>query len=193
MLARKRLAKMMLFIATIFTALHGPYFITYFMMSCGLGIPHNAIFCLVVLETLPLVNAVINPFIYSAHSRTLFKRKMVSFLGGQYEDSSMYRKNSGSGLVRKQSARMDAPLQISFRKSNSTDTTSVRTADSFKGANDISRNESFRTQESSSLRSDSFRSADMDSVNRENYMNSTKDSSFEEKLPLSQIDEKTEI
>ena len=37
MLARKRLAKLMLFIATIFTALHGPYFITYLMIACGLG------------------------------------------------------------------------------------------------------------------------------------------------------------
>ena len=191
MSARKRLAKMMLFIATIFTALHGPYFITFFMMSCGLGIPHNAIFCLVVLETLPLVNAVINPFIYSAHSRTLFKRKMVNFMGGQYEDSSIYRKNS-SGSAWKQSHRMDVALLSSFRKSNSTDTTSVRTADSFKGVNDISRNESFRTQESTSLRSDSFRSTDIDSINKE-YVNSTKDSSFEEKLPLSQIDEETEI
>ena len=183
---------MMLFIATIFTALHGPYFITFFMMSCGLGIPHNAIFCLVVLETLPLVNAVINPFIYSAHSRTLFKRKMVNFMGGQYEDSSIYRKHS-SGSAGKQSHRVDAALLSSFRKSNSTDTTSVRTADSFKGVSDISRNESFRTQESTSLRSDSFRSGDIDSINREGYMNSTKDSSFDEKLPLSQIEEETEI
>ena len=188
MLARKRLAKMMLFIATIFTALHGPYFITYLMISCGLGIPHNAIFCVIILETLPLVNAVINPFIYSAHSRTLFKRKMVGFLGGQYEDSTIYRKESGSGSTRK-SAQMDAALLNSFRKSNMTDTTSVRTA----AGSDISRNESFRTQESASLRSDSFRSADIDSVHKDDYMNNTRDSSFDEKLPLSQIDEETEI
>lgn len=190
---------MMLFIACIFTVLHGPYFITYFMIACGLGIPHNAIFCLVVLETLPVVNAAINPFIYSAHSRSLFKKKMVSFLGGQYEDSSVYRKDS-SGSRRQISSKADhAALLSSFRKSNATDTTSMRTDTTSlrtgTASADVSRADSFRTQESASLRSDSFRMADADSLRRDEYLDTTKDSSFsqDERIPLSQIEEETEI
>ncbi len=73
-----------------------------------------------------------------------------------------------------------------------TDTTSLRTG---TASADVSRADSFRTQESASLRSDSFRMADADSLRRDEYLDTTKDSSFsqDERIPLSQIEEETEI
>ena len=123
--ARKRLAKMMLVIALLFTALHAPFFITFLLVALGLGVPENAFFVLVFIESLPLYNAAINPFIYSAHSRTFFKKRMVSFLGGQYAEDSIYRpsttasKKSRAGSTLVESFRTSSNKDSSFRLSTS--------------------------------------------------------------------------
>ena len=87
MAARKRLAKLMLCIAVVFIVFHAPFFVTYLLVSQGYAIPGNPVFVLLVIEFMGSLNSVFNPFIYSANSKTLFQKKMVSFLGGQDTDS----------------------------------------------------------------------------------------------------------
>ncbi len=94
MKTRKNLAKMMLLIAVVFIILHSPFFITFlFLSSLGFQIPTHPIFTLIIIEFLPLLNAVFNPFIYCAHSRTFFRQKMISFLStaGDLEESMRKR------------------------------------------------------------------------------------------------------
>ena len=92
--ARKRLAKLMLFIAVVFIIFHAPFFVTYLLVSQGYDLPENPIFSLLVIEFMGSLNSVFNPFIYSAHSKTLFQGKMVSFLGGQDTEGSLQRQDT---------------------------------------------------------------------------------------------------
>ncbi len=93
MKSRKNLAVMMLLIAAVFIVLHAPFFITFLLLGLGFQIPTNPIFTLIIIEFLPLLNAVFNPFIYCAHSRTFFRQKMIAFLstGGDLEESMRKR------------------------------------------------------------------------------------------------------
>ncbi len=142
---------------------------------------------------------------FSAHSRTFFKKTMLSFVGGQYGDSSVYRKDSATGSTRSHSHSRQSKAQSLLDKDNAsirsktTETTSLRTMDSFGPAdlsNRNSRSSSFQTHnDSASLRSDSFRMFnDSGSLRRDEYLNTTKDSSFsmDERVPLSQILEESE-
>ncbi len=135
---------------------------------------------------------------------------MLSFVGGQYADSSVFRKDSATGSTRSHShsnthSNRYSKGQSLLEKDNAsirskmTETTSLRTMDSF-GPADLSdrnsRSSSFQTHnDSASLRSDSFRMFnDNASIRRDEYLNTTKDSSFsmDERIPLSQIVEERE-
>lgn len=95
MVQRKRLAKIMLCVAICFTVLHTPYFVTFLLISVGFPVPQNPITTLLIIEFLPLLNAVFNPFIYSANSRIFFRRKMLAFLSTN-DDDSLRKKSSAS-------------------------------------------------------------------------------------------------
>ena len=84
MQSRKDVAKLMVFLAVLFTALHGPFFFLFLLISFGLKTPSNPIFTLLIIEFLPLLNGALDPIVYSSKSRSLFKKHMVSFLHKQY-------------------------------------------------------------------------------------------------------------
>ena len=113
MMQRKRLAKVMLSVAIVFTVLHTPYFVTFLFISFGFPIPNNPITTLLIIEYLSLLNACFNPFIYSAYSRTFFRRKMMAFLSTNDEEtqrkkSSSPSLNRGSYLNRQSSQNPEA-------------------------------------------------------------------------------------
>ena len=84
MQSRKDVAKLMVFLAVLFTALHGPFFFLFLLISFGLKTPSNPIFTLLIIEFLPLLNGALDPIVYSSKSRSLFRKHMVSFLHKQY-------------------------------------------------------------------------------------------------------------
>ncbi len=148
-----------------------------------------------------LICSHLHTFYFSAHSRSFFKKTMLSFVGGQYADSSVFRKDSATVSTRSHThSNRYSKGQSLLEKDNAsirskmTETTSLRTMDSFGPAdlsNRNSRSSSFQTHnDSASLRSDSFRMFnDSGSIRRDEYLNTTKDSSFsmDERIPLSQI------
>lgn len=88
---RKSLAKMMLFIAVSFTLLQGPYFFTFLFLSIGFRIGDNAVFLLMIIEFLPMISAIINPFVYSVRTKTF--KKSVSIVSTGVQRESLLRQS----------------------------------------------------------------------------------------------------
>ena len=65
---RKKLSKIMLSIAVIFTLFHGPYFLTFFCLCLGVEIHKNPMFLLLIIEFLQLISSALTPFTYTAYS-----------------------------------------------------------------------------------------------------------------------------
>ena len=80
--SRRNLAKRLLFIAALFVLLQSPMFLVYLLMTFGVELKSNPLFTMIVIETLTTINAALNPFIYCAQSRSLFRKRMFKFLNG---------------------------------------------------------------------------------------------------------------
>ncbi|ELT88599.1 hypothetical protein CAPTEDRAFT_109079 [Capitella teleta] len=93
---RKSLAKMMLFIAVSFTLLHGPYFFTFLFLSVGFHVGNNAVFLLMFIEFLPLISAIINPYVYSVRTKTFKKSVSIASQSGPHRESLMRRSTQRS-------------------------------------------------------------------------------------------------
>ena len=78
--SRRKLANCLLFIAILFVLLHSPMFLVYLLMTFGVELKSNPLFTMIVIETLTTINAALNPFIYCAQSRSLFRKRMFKFL-----------------------------------------------------------------------------------------------------------------
>lgn len=102
MKVRKSLAKMMLCIAILFTIFEGPYFFTFLYICLGHVINHNPIFCLLVIESLPVISSGINPIIYTSHSSSL-KKGLGTFLSGMQDSAE-------DGFHRRETFRSDVTL-----------------------------------------------------------------------------------
>ena len=80
--SRRNLAKRLLFVAALFVLLQSPMFLVYLLMTFGVELKSNPLFTMIVIETLTTINAALNPFIYCAQSRSLFRKRMFKFLNG---------------------------------------------------------------------------------------------------------------
>jgi cholecystokinin A receptor len=119
---RKSLAKMMLFIAVSFTLLHGPYFFTFLFLSIGFHINNHAVFLLTFIEFLPLVSAIINPFVYSVRTRTFKKSVDVDSQSG-HRDSLLRRS------MQRSSSREPERMHITSAPMEQTNTRRPETAE----------------------------------------------------------------
>ena len=87
MRVRKRLAKMMLFVALVFALAWGPTFCAYLYIATGNDVKQNGIFLSTILEVLPSVSSSVNPFIYTLNSRT-FRRGFKAVIMGRKPDEN---------------------------------------------------------------------------------------------------------
>ncbi len=70
---RKSMAKVMISIAAIFVASHGPRSIAVLVTTMGHIIPDNAIFTMLVLDLLTLISPILNPVVYSVKNKSVRK------------------------------------------------------------------------------------------------------------------------
>ena len=90
--SRRCLAKMMVCIAVIFAVCHGPLFITFLYVSLGGEVNRDPVFLVMVIEFLPIISSVLNPFIYSSHSGQFRKGLLVLLSGSESDD--LFRRQS---------------------------------------------------------------------------------------------------